>query len=779
MLINLDITTLTAGVTQQPSVMNNNNRQFKEMLNIFPSPVFGCMRRPMAVAKGVLREELYDGSTLFDVVSFSDGIWFLVVVHKAPPPNPQNDVVFSIYDIETLDMLVTWPAGNVPYLNAENPIHDLQIITVADTLFILNKTVDVLPKKDAVQKKPQTGLIYVTQTRNNLTFKIFVNDVLVAHAITLESSTSAFLIDTVKLAEVLTNGGTAPLIIGIKNLNTELAANFPGEFIFEQQGNVIRINRNDGGRFDLATEDGFGDQCLNSVYDEIQTIGDLNGLSRCFNGVVLHVVGSGDVPHSGFFMKFETNNGQDFGNGVWGQTYGWHSDWENGYPNNETLSLNHLDESTLPHIIKYRPGFAWVMSTIDWLPRQTGNDISSPYPSFVSEFVAKDNQAIQYTSMHRINSIFFWQDRLGFLSGENIIFSQTSDYYNFWYKTATDVLDTDPIDLSSMHDKVNILFHAIPFNDSLLLCGQFRQFLLSFAGTLSPRSVQINLVSSYKMDTFIKPRRVGNFIVFHTEESRFTRVKLFIVDGREESKEAIDVTSHVPTYIPKEVIDIAVDEELGLFIVITNPGFTNPHPIFVYKYLWDNGRLLQSAWGKWDFPWGNNGGNHLLIRKAFFINGILFLIGRTDRDRVLFLNLRNAEQDHVGCIDMAPDGAYHNYESSMILHDIWSRDERYDVVYLNGKLTLLRGEVFLGGTRQYSDINFQISVENIGRDRINLYNTSNSHRIEPVNLTKRDFPIQGQNTHTTIKLGNWKNHNNFKLVGVDFTARYSAKARKM
>ena len=55
------------------------------------------------------------------------------------------------------------------------------------------------------------------------------------------------------------------------------------------------------------------------------------------------------------------------------------------------------------------------------------------------------------------NDIFFFQNRLGLLSGENVNMSRASEYFDFFARTARTILDDDPIDVAASHTKVSEL----------------------------------------------------------------------------------------------------------------------------------------------------------------------------------------------------------------------------------------------------------------------------------------------------------------------------------
>ena len=67
-----------------------------------------------------------------------------------------------------------------------------------------------------------------------------------------------------------------------------------------------------------------------------------------------------------------------------------------------------------------------------WGDREVGDETTNPVPTFVGR---------------GISGMFFYQNRLGFLSEDAVILSQPGDYFNFWNNSAITISDADPIDM--------------------------------------------------------------------------------------------------------------------------------------------------------------------------------------------------------------------------------------------------------------------------------------------------------------------------------------------
>src|SRR5690606_5499314 len=67
-----------------------------------------------------------------------------------------------------------------------------------------------------------------------------------------------------------------------------------------------------------------------------------------------------------------------------------------------------FNQNTMPHALIRSADGSFVWSQPAWSPRSVGDDDTNPMPSFIDG---------------AINDVFFFRNRLGFLSGENVIMS--------------------------------------------------------------------------------------------------------------------------------------------------------------------------------------------------------------------------------------------------------------------------------------------------------------------------------------------------------------------
>lgn len=246
-----------------------------------------------------------------------------------------------------------------------------------------------------------------------------------------------------------------------------------------------------------------------------------------------------------------------------------------------------LQEKTMPHALVRNGDGTFTFTVFPWKTRQVGDAVSNPAPTFVGSY---------------IKDVFYYKNRLGFVSDENVVFSCAGDFGNFWRTTVSDLLDSDVVDVAVSSTKVSILHFAVPFNNGLMLFADQSQFRLNVDEILTPRTVSIDTATEFEMSTRVRPIGVGTDVYFVTESGQWSRVREYFVDEEAISNDASDVTSHVPRYIPSGVTRLAGNTNEDVLFAITDGA---PNRIYVYKFFWNGDNKLQSAWSYWELPEGD------------------------------------------------------------------------------------------------------------------------------------------------------------------------------
>ena len=333
----------------------------------------------------------------------------------------------------------------------------------------------------------------------------------------------------------------------------------------------------------IKASDGFNNQAMKVIVGEVAKVTDLP--STAPNGYIVKIRG-------------EANKDDDYYLMYDGQEHIWKETVADGVTTT-------IDASTMPHALVRNSDNTFEIQELEWNDRTSGDEDSNPTPSFI------DN---------KITDIFFFRNRLGFISGENVCLSRSGDYYNFFVDSATGIIDTDPIDLGVSSTRVSKLHSAVPFNQDLVLFSDSAQFILHAEGVLTPKNAFLAQVTAFSNDTSVRPEVSGRNIYFTSKRAEYTSVKeYYAVTSDSSIKDANDVTSHVPNYIANTVYDLISNTNENLLLALSTADKTK---IYVYKYLYAQEHKLQASWSHWQF----NGE----ILGLGFINSSLYMLMKYD-----------------------------------------------------------------------------------------------------------------------------------------------------
>ena len=286
-----------------------------------------------------------------------------------------------------------------------------------------------------------------------------------------------------------------------------------------------------------------------------------------------------------------------------------------------------LDADTMPKTVVRRvdDGAGTVTGTpnqvyfsvenIVWAPKVSGGVDEAPNPSFTN---------------HTINDVFFYKNRVGFLSGENVILSAIDDLFNFFPETIKEVLDNDPVDISVSSNTALTLIQVATFPDALILFGTNKQFSLHSDGKpFTALNITVDPTTAYNANLEADPVSVGSSLFFNAPVGRYSSVREYAITPDTLVADAVDVTGHVPRFLPANIKQIIPDANLEyLFLVDKNvdTGECN-NPMWVYKFFWQGNEKVQSAWTKWEL-WCNPLGGGIF-------EGDLIILAQDGLDTVL------------------------------------------------------------------------------------------------------------------------------------------------
>ena len=285
------------------------------------------------------------------------------------------------------------------------------------------------------------------------------------------------------------------------------------------------------------------------------------------NGQIYRIQGQANNEFDDYYVVYTSATG------VWTETIG-------------PSVTDTFDASTMPHELVYN-GSTFTFQEITWDSQLIGDADSVPFPSI---------------NGLTISDIFFHRDRLCLLADENIMMSRSGDYFNLFPTTVTAVTDDDPIDRAASHTKVSDLKHGVPFNESLLLFSDQTQFVLSASGTLTPRTVRLDVSTEFESSPKAKPVGAGQNVYFAVPRGDSTQMREYFVEPNTTTNDAANITAHTPTYLPKDVFKIAASTNEDIVICLSSD---TQNKAYVYKYFWSGDQKVQSSWSTWTFDAGD------------------------------------------------------------------------------------------------------------------------------------------------------------------------------
>ena len=467
----------------------------------------------------------------------------------------------KVYELDGTEKTVNKPDGTA-YLNTSTPRSVLKTVTIADFTFVVNTSITAAMDSTLSGGTGTKAIIFINQATANTTYSVTIDGVTVTDNTSGDSTLST---DTIAA-----------------DLKTGLDSGLTG-FTIVRNGPVLYVRKNDNSNFSIDGSDTQGDTKMTIIKDSVQRFTDLPTVSP--HGYVVEVKGDQDTNFDNYYVKFVGNNTTTVGVLEEGQ-------WE------ETVEAGiqfKFDYATMPHVLVRQAdgnfrfakvdGDSYTLSGVTytlpkWGERTVGDLVSAPNPSFI------DN---------KINNVFFFRNRLGFLAGDNVILSRVSEFFNFFPETVISVLDSEPIDVAASHTKVAILKSAVTMGEKLILFSEQTQFVLTAsADNLTPKTANVIVATEFESSAAAQPVGSGSSIYFLTEKGSFAGIREYIIQGESQIRDAANVTIHVPRLIPTNVFKMAVSTNQDILVVL---GSDNPNKLYVYRWLYGgDGQKALSAW---------------------------------------------------------------------------------------------------------------------------------------------------------------------------------------
>tara|TARA_R100001463_G_scaffold132359_1_gene192994 strand:+ start:20317 stop:23391 length:3075 start_codon:yes stop_codon:yes gene_type:complete len=341
-------------------------------------------------------------------------------------------------------------------------------------------------------------------------------------------------------------------------------------------GNVVHIKRDDARSFNIQARGGTTNNALEAIKGSVNDISMLP--AQGVPGMVLMVRNSQDSDNDDYFVKFVSSSGDIPGMGAWEETV------KPGIP----TDLNH---STMPHVLiresngdfTVRPLSSQYDEALHWAGREVGDENTNPAPTFVDR---------------SITDMFFFMNRLGFLSGDTVIMSQPGDFFNFFQSSAIALSDADPIDMSASSTKPATLKAALGTAKGLLLFAENSQFLLSTTETaFGPSTVKMTEISNYAYTSKVKPVESGVSVMFSTEADTYSKVFEMALDSIDNRPVVSENTRIIPEFIPPN-LTLSTASANNSFVAYGDGTKT----LYTFKFFNVGNERSLAGWTTWEFP---------------------------------------------------------------------------------------------------------------------------------------------------------------------------------
>jgi hypothetical protein len=373
---------------------------------------------------------------------------------------------------------------------------------------------------------------------------------------------------------------------------TQFDADVTDAYTSKDKDGSILINENNGQDFFLEAFDGLAGSGLGLVHKEVDALSDLP--VRAPDGFRVAVRGSADANEDDYYLRFETNDGQSFGEGGWVEDVG------------PDLDIA-LDPNTLPLQLVNTGVNTFTVNTTGWAKRKSGDDETNPFPSFVGK---------------KLNNFVFFKNRLGFIYEDSVVLSEAGELFNFFRTTVRTLLDTAPIDVTSATANVTNLRSSVAFQENLLLFADRGQFVLK-GDPLTNETITLEAVTNYDVNTSEDPLAVGSYVYFPFKRGNFLGMQEYSLNATTDVYDSDDITTQIPGYITNGNILVTSGSTATDLIALSSGGDT----IYVYKYFFNGREKVVSSWSKFKMPFN--------VLSLEFINSSLFVVGDKDGNTLL------------------------------------------------------------------------------------------------------------------------------------------------
>jgi len=578
--------------------------QLTECINGYPDPTYGMLKRPGMQFKNVLKK--VDG-TAFTEAELEDASWFFI----------ERDADGSYVGAIKGTNIYIWTASDgtwctvtnsgTSYLSGSN----YHFRSIQDTTIVTNRSVVTAMSGAGTTTSNSVAVLKLTNLLEAYNYTV----VLQGQTISITSQNAATYDDMLLYdpADINTNHH---LIDAIRDrILTRQAASdaaFAGTWCLEGYTDSLVIKRFTGtnqvlmnyentngtftgtpSSFTISAKGGLDNTSLNAAQDEVVNVADLPVES--FHNHRIRILNS-DSAEDDYYVKYTAYNGQS-GRGYWSETV-------------SVTASPGFNAATMPHQLANTGPTSFTFGPITWKAREAGDDVTSPIPSFIG---------------YPITSTFFYNNRLGVLSQDNIIFSVANDPYNFFVKSALTQIASDPIDLNVASIRPVTLSDVLPSPQGLVVFSERQQFQVftTDGSTLTPTTSVVRAISNYEMNTAVPPVDVGTTMAFISKVAGYSKLFTLQLRDIEQNPTVVDISKVVLEWIPDTIDDLTVSPQNSVIMLIDHDS---PY-LYLFRYYNNGEQNLFQAWTKWQLPGA--------VQTAKIINDAVYIISQHEDEYTL------------------------------------------------------------------------------------------------------------------------------------------------
>jgi hypothetical protein len=583
-LVSYAIPNLIQGVSQQPDAQRDPS-QAAIQVNAVSSIAEGLRKRDFTRTLARVSESDFGDAFIHSILRDENEEYLAVITNSG----------IQVFDLDGEAQTVNEDTDAFDYLDSVTDARSqIRAVTVADYTFICNLNTNTAMQADLAPQQPRPAdhecLIWIRAANYGQTYRVNVNGT------EIEVETP--------VAPVITEDG---VVQENRISSEEIAQEFADELddiagiTVRRESSVLWLTS--ANPITVAVADARANADITAILGTVQAFTELPTIAPI--GYQVEVEGDPGNNFDGYYVHFQPRGADvedpgdppEFGEGSWLETVS---------PGVEFL----VDADTMPHLlIRQNDGEFWFgpangqevaeipNDVPEWGGRTCGDEDTARDPSFIG---------------FPINDVFIFKNRLGFLADENVILSQTREFFNFFPETVTTILDTDPIDLVASNNKVSVLRYAVPYQDELILFSAQYQFRFNAAETvLTPKTAQLTVLTQFEVDINCRPQQAGGGIIFAQENGDWSQMREFSVRGAGTAltADAADLTGYVSSYVPAELFKMTVNDTGNALFAISGRSVTGGTDyrkrIYTYKYFFRNQgggvERAQSSWSYWDF----------------------------------------------------------------------------------------------------------------------------------------------------------------------------------